>query len=69
MNTLDYSYIGLAIAAVFVAAIVIIFYRQRTKKTLEKIGDMLDTAINGSFAQGVFKDECHKAHEAIPMYV
>ncbi|MDD3363653.1 MAG: HAMP domain-containing sensor histidine kinase [Syntrophomonas sp.] len=64
MNTLDYACIGIAIAAVFVAAIVIIFYHQRTKKTLKKIADMLDTAINGSFAQGVFDESALSAVEA-----
>ena len=63
MNTLDYSCIGIALAAVFVAAIAIIFYRQRTKKTLEKIGEMLDSAINGSFAQGIFDESALSAVE------
>lgn len=64
MSTLDYICIGIAFATGFVATIVIILYRQRTKKTLEKIGDMLDTAISGSFIEGVFDESTLSAVEA-----
>ncbi|WP_368294446.1 sensor histidine kinase [Dehalobacter sp. TBBPA1] len=64
MNTLDYTCIGIAIAAVCAAVMVIVVNRQRTKKTFEKIEDMLDTAINGSFAQGVFDESALSAVEA-----
>ena len=64
MNTLDYACIGITIAAVLAAAITIILYRRMTRKTLEKIGDMLDTAIDGSFAQGVFDESALSALEA-----
>lgn len=64
MNILDYSCIGIANVAVLVALIVIILYRQRTKKTLEKIGDMVDAAIDGSFAEGVFDESALSAVEA-----
>jgi signal transduction histidine kinase len=47
-----------------VAAIIISLYRQRTKKTLEKIGDMVDTAIDGSFAEDVFDESALSAVEA-----
>jgi len=64
MNTLDYACIGITIAAVLAAAITIILYRQMTKKTLEKIGDMLDTAIDGSLVEGVFDESALSAVEA-----
>jgi len=64
MNTLDYVCIGITIAVVLAAAIVIIRYRQMTKKTLEKMGDMLDTAIDGSLVEGVFDESALSAVEA-----
>jgi signal transduction histidine kinase len=39
-------------------------YRQRVKKTLETIGEMLDTAIDGSFVEGVFDETAISAVEA-----
>lgn len=64
MNTLDYVCIGITIAVVLAAAIVIIRYRQMTKKTLKKMGDMLDTAIDGSLVEGVFDESALSAVEA-----
>jgi signal transduction histidine kinase len=64
MNTLDYVCIGITIAVVLAAAIVIIRYRQMTKKTLKKMGDMLDIAIDGSLVEGVFDESALSAVEA-----
>lgn len=64
MNTLDYICIGIAVAAVLVAVIAVILYRQRVKKTFEIIGDMLDTAIDGSFIEGTFDETALSAVEA-----
>lgn len=64
MSTLDYICIWIAFAAVLAASVVILFYRRRTKKTLEKIGDMLDTAIDGSFTETVFDESALSALEA-----
>ena len=63
MNTLAYSCIGITIAVVLGAAITLILYRQMTKKTLDKIGDMLDTAIDGSFVEDVFDESVLSAVE------
>ena len=63
MNTLDYVCIVIVIAVVLVAMIAIILYRQRTKKTLEKIGKMLDTVIDGGFIEGVFDESTLSALE------
>jgi len=64
MNTLDYACIGIAGVTVLVAAIIIILYRQRTRKTLERIGNMLDSAIDGNFIEGVFDESALSAVEA-----
>lgn len=54
----------ITIVVILAAAIVIIVYRQKTKKTLEKIGDMLDKAIDGSFVEDVFDESTLSAVEA-----
>jgi signal transduction histidine kinase len=64
MNTLDYICIGIAIVAFIAAVIVIGLYRQRTKKTLEKVGAMLDTAVSGNFTEDVFDESVLSAVEA-----
>jgi Signal transduction histidine kinase len=64
MNTLDYICIGIAIVALLAAVIVVISYRQRTKKTLAKISGMLDAAIDDSFVEGVFDESALSAVEA-----
>ncbi|MCM1566707.1 MAG: HAMP domain-containing histidine kinase [Dehalobacter sp. 4CP] len=64
MNTLACICIGFALAAAGAAAMAIVFYHQRTKKTLARIANMLDTAINGSFAQGIFDESALSAVEA-----
>jgi len=64
MNTLAYTCIGIAIAALLTATVVVISYRRKTKKTLEKIGEMLDSAINGSFVEDVFDESAISAVEA-----
>jgi len=64
MSTLDYVCIGIAIAAVLVAAVIIILYRKGTKKTLENIRNMLDTAIDDRFVEGVFNESVLSALEA-----
>jgi len=64
MNTLDYVCILIAAIAVSVAAIIVILYRQRTKETIEKIGHMLDTAIDSSFIEGTFDESTLSAVEA-----
>ncbi len=64
MNAFNYICIGIAVVALFIAAIAIILYRQNTKLMLERIGYMLDTAINGSFEEGVFDESVISAVES-----
>jgi len=64
MNTLDYACIGIAITSALSAVIIVSLYRQKTKKTLEIIGSMLDTAMDGSFSEGVFDESILSAVEA-----
>ncbi len=64
MNTIDYLCIGIAFAAGLSAASVIILYRLRTRKTLETINRMLDTAIDGSFSENIFDESVLSAVEA-----
>jgi len=64
MNTLVYTCIGIAIAALLTVVVVVISYRRKTKKMLEKIGEMLDSAINGSFVEDVFDESALSAVEA-----
>lgn len=64
MNILDYACIGIAIIAVLVAVVVIIFYRQRVKRTLEGVSRMIDTAIDGNFVESVFDESALSAAEA-----
>lgn len=64
MKTLDYICIRIAIVALGAAALTVILYRQRTKKTLEKISGMLDAAIDGSFVESVFDESALSAVEA-----
>ncbi|PKM86469.1 MAG: two-component sensor histidine kinase [Firmicutes bacterium HGW-Firmicutes-12] len=64
MDTLEYTCIAIAITALLAAVIAVSLYRQRVKKTLEIIGEMLDTAIDGSFVEGVFDETALSALEA-----
>jgi len=56
MNTLDIICIGIAIAVAVAAAVVVLLYRQKVRKTVEKISMMLDKAIDGSFEESVFDE-------------
>ncbi len=64
MNALNNMCILIAVASVFTAMIAIIIYRQRTIKIYEKINQMLDTAIDGSFAEDTFDESAFSAAEA-----
>ncbi|GGG03616.1 two-component sensor histidine kinase [Paenibacillus albidus] len=64
MTMLNYMCIGIAAAAVFLAVIVILAYRSRIDRTLKSIENMIDTAIDGSFAQGVYDESVVSAVEA-----
>lgn len=50
--------------AVLIAAVVIILYRQYTKRILEKINRMIESAIDGSFSESVFDESALSAVEA-----
>ncbi len=56
---------GVIAAAFVLSAVMIVWlYRRKTKKTLERIVDMLDMAIDGSFTQEVFDESLLSAVEA-----
>ncbi|WP_246240612.1 sensor histidine kinase [Anaerocolumna sedimenticola] len=48
----------------FLSAGIILIYRSRTKKTMDKLNQMLDAAINGSFTENTYDESKLSALEA-----
>lgn len=64
MNALNYACISITAVAAFTAVMVMMGYRRRVKRTLQTIRSMLDAAIDGSFAEGLFDESALSAIEA-----
>lgn len=64
MSMLQYAWTGIAGAALIAAAVLVILYRRSTRTLLGKLGQMLDTAINGSFQESVYDESALSALEA-----
>ena len=64
MDTLYTICIIIAILSVMIATIVCLWYRTKTKRTLSKLGSMLDAAISGSFTEHTFDESMLSALEA-----
>lgn len=52
------------IAVIFVAVAVVLWYRQRTKRTMRALEQMLDDAIRGTFTEQYFDESMRSAIEA-----
>lgn len=64
MNTLNVICVGIAIAVAVAAAVVVLLYRQKVRKTVEKISMMLDRAIDGRFEESVFDESALSSVES-----
>ena len=56
MNLLDYICLAFAIIVVVVALCFTLYYRVKTRKTLENASKMIDSAIAGVFSESVFDE-------------
>jgi len=64
MNALNYICIGIAVVSAVAAAVAVFLYRQKAGKTIDKIGIMLDKAIDGSFEERVFDESALSSVES-----
>jgi len=64
VNTLNYICIGIVVISVVAAAVTVLLYRQKVRKTVEKISMMLDKAIDGRFEESVFDESALSSVES-----
>ncbi|UWG97634.1 HAMP domain-containing histidine kinase [Dehalobacter sp. DCM] len=64
MDQLVVMCILVAVAVVLIGTMAILFYRRRTRRTIEKLGTILDKAISGDFSESIFDESELSAVEA-----
>lgn len=64
MNTLNYVFLSISIVSIIAAVCFMLFYRRRTRKTLQRVSKMIDDAISGSFTESTFDESLLSSSEA-----
>lgn len=63
MTRLEIVFLAIALLSIVTAITVILIYRWKTKKTLERMNSMLDSAISGTFRETMFDESLLSAVE------
>ncbi|MBP8640767.1 MAG: HAMP domain-containing histidine kinase [Oscillospiraceae bacterium] len=64
MDTLNIICLSIALASIIAAICFMAFYRRKTKKTLNRVSEMIDDAISGSFNESIFDESLLSSAEA-----